>query len=186
MVQTQSAAASAALSPSVQPLATPPASGGDLFSLPPSAFQPKQAAPNAPIPTGQDRARRLIVVAEDLLTVLCRGEALGAPVLRRAVTEVFGGSDAEGVWSWKDIYEVQELGAPVLRRAVTEVFGGSDAEGVWSWKDIYEVQELAALMFVRKYREALNRRSPEAALATLEKLQSLLATHTRHSDASQR
>ena len=153
MVQTQSAAASAALSPSVQPLATPPASGGDLFSLPPSAFQPKQAAPNAPIPTGQDRARRLIVVAEDLLTVLCRGEALGAPV---------------------------------LRRAVTEVFGGSDAEGVWSWKDIYEVQELAALMFVRKYREALNRRSPEAALATLEKLQSLLATHTRHSDASQR
>jgi len=153
MPQTQSAAASAALSHSVQPLATPPASGGDLFSLPPSAFQPKQAAPNAPIPSAQDRARRLIAAAEDLLTVLCRGEALGAPVLRRAVTEAFGGSDAEGVWSWKDVYEAQELGA---------------------------------LMFVRKYQDALNRRAPETALATLEKLQSLLATHTRRSDASQR
>lgn len=109
MPQTQSAAASAALSHYVQPLATPPASGGDLFSLPPSAFQPKQAAPNAPIPSAQDRARRLIAAAEDLLTVLCRGEALGAPVLRRAVTEAFGGSDVEGVWSWKGCREVSAM-----------------------------------------------------------------------------
>ena len=72
------------------------------------------------------RATRLISAAEQLLPVLCRGQALEAKI---------------------------------LRSAMVTAFGGSDAEGAWQWKDVYEVQELAGLMFVRKYRDALARRS---------------------------
>ena len=80
----------------------------------------------------------------------------------------------------------QALEAKILRSAMVTAFGGSDSGGAWQWKDVYEVQELAGLMFVRKYRDALARREPLAALATLEKLQSLMATQTRRSDISQR
>lgn len=68
------------------------------------------------------------------------------------------------------------LAAPALRSAMVGAFGASDAEGAWNWKDVYEAQELAALLFVRKYRGALERREPMAVLATLEKLQSPLTT----------
>ena len=99
------------------------------------------------------RATRLISAAEQLLPLLCRGQALEAKI---------------------------------LRSAMVAAFGGSDSGGAWQWKDVYEVQELAGLMFVRKYRDALARLEPLAALATLEKLQSLTATQTRRSDISQR
>ena len=117
---------------------------GDLFSHKPQIRQPD---------SHHSRATRLISAAEQLLSVLCRGQALEAKV---------------------------------LRSAMVTAFGGSDSQGAWQWKDVYEVQELAGLMFVRKYRDALARREPLAALATLEKLQSLMATQTRRSDISQR
>ncbi|MBF0248000.1 MAG: strawberry notch family protein, partial [Alphaproteobacteria bacterium] len=117
---------------------------GDLFSH----------APEVQRPNGhQQRAARLIAVAENVLTVLCRGEAVTTAI---------------------------------LRAAMEAAFDGSDAQGLWAWKDAYEAQELATLLFVRKYRGALAQREPLARLATLEKLQSLLATHTRRSDVSQR
>ncbi|MCP4698466.1 MAG: methylase, partial [Gammaproteobacteria bacterium] len=123
------------------PASPPPPSShdGDLFS---------QTVARRP-----DRAVQLITAAEQLLTFLCRGQALEAKT---------------------------------LRSVMVAVFGGSDSGGAWNWKDVYEAQELAALLFVRKYREALSRREPAAVLATLEKLQSLLATQTRRSDVSQR
>ena len=134
-MQTQTAGTSTSA-----PSAPPPLPGGDLFSHKPDVRQP-------------DRAARLIAAAEELLAVLSQGQALAAPA---------------------------------LRSAMVTAFGGSDAEGAWNWKDVYEAQELAALLFVRKYREALDRREPAVVLATLEKLQSLLATQTRRSDRSQR
>lgn len=122
----------------------PPLPGGDLFSQPENIETPIKHP---------DRAARLVAAARDLLILLCRGEALSATA---------------------------------LRRAMVTAFGGSDSEGAWTWKDVYEVQEIAALLFIRKYRDALAGRKPLAALATLEKLQSLLATQTRRSDRSQR
>jgi hypothetical protein len=135
MTQAQTAAISSQVSS-----APPSVLGGDLFSHTPSVRQP-------------ERAVQLISAVEELLAVLCQGQAL-AP--------------------------------PALRSAMVTAFGGSDAEGAWNWKDVYEAQEIAALLFVRKYRDALIRREPLAVLATLEKLQSLLATQTRRSDISQR
>ncbi|GEQ99275.1 hypothetical protein JCM17844_29120 [Iodidimonas gelatinilytica] len=117
---------------------------GDLFSHAPEVQRPSAY---------QQRAARLIAVAEDVLAVLCRGEAVTTAI---------------------------------LRAAMEAIFDGSDAQGLWAWKDAYEAQELASLLFVRKYRDALAQREPLARLATLEKLQSLLATHTRRSDVSQR
>jgi hypothetical protein len=69
---------------------------GDLFSHTSEARQP-------------DRATQLISATESLLAVLCQGQALDAKTLRSAMLEAFGGSDAEGVWNWKDVYEAQEL-----------------------------------------------------------------------------
>ncbi len=122
------------------------AAEGDLFT---HARTHQVLQPNV----NETRASQLIAAAEGLLAVLCQGEALGLSL---------------------------------LRRVMVSAFGGSDSEGAWNWKDVYEAQEIAALLFVRKYREALAQREPLAVLATLEKLQSLLATHTRRSDRSQR
>ncbi len=117
---------------------------GDLFTHAPEVREPDKE---------QDRAVQLISAAEELLVVLCRGQALDAKT---------------------------------LRSMMVEAFGGSDSEGTWNWKDVYEAQELAGLLFVRQYRDALAKRDPLAVLATLEKLQSLMATQTRRSDVSQR
>ena len=87
MMQAQTGALSSRGSP------TPPSVlGGDLFSHTKSACQP-------------DRAAQLIAAAEGLLAVLCRGNAPSAPVLRRAMVAMFGGSDAEGAWGWKVAYD---------------------------------------------------------------------------------
>ena len=142
MTQVQTATAAPTASPALSSLSSIP--DGDLFSHRQQNHQPTNH---------HDRATRLISAAAQLLPVLCRGQALEAKI---------------------------------LRSAMVAAFGGSDAQGAWQWKDVYEVQELAGLMFVRKYRDALARREPLAALATLEKLQSLMATQTRRSDISQR
>ena len=142
MTQVQTATAAPTASPALSSLSSIP--DGDLFSHRQQNHQPTNH---------HDRATRLISAAAQLLPVLCRGQALEAKI---------------------------------LRSAMVAAFGGSDAQGAWQWKDVYEVQELAGLMFVRKYRDALARREPLAALATLDKLQSLMATQTRRSDISQR
>ena len=60
-----------------------------------------------------DRAVQLIAAAEELLTILSKGQALTVPALRTAMVTAFGASDADGVWNWRDVYE-----GPGTRRAV--------------------------------------------------------------------
>ena len=50
----------------------------------------------------------LFAAARALLPVLEAGKPLDATILRNAMTEVFGASDAEGGWVWKDAYEAAE------------------------------------------------------------------------------
>jgi len=84
-----------------------------------------------------------------------------------------------------------ESGRPVdagaLRAAMTESFGGTDAQGFWSWKDAYEACEIAQLLFLRRFGPAMHKRAgtPAALCAMLEKLASLLPTHTKRSAESQ-
>ncbi|API55186.1 MULTISPECIES: strawberry notch-like NTP hydrolase domain-containing protein [Rhizobium] len=73
-----------------------------------------------------------------------------------------------------------------LQQIMTEVFGGSDAEGLWLWKEAYEATEIAQVLFLRKFRAIVSgTRSPEAKLAMLTKVASLVPTHTRRSEESQ-
>ena len=77
--------------------------------------------------------------------------------------------------------------AAILRNAMEEAFGGSDAEGLWTWKLAYEATEAAQVLFLRKYGRAMRDKaaSPEAMLAMLSRLASLLPTQTRRSEESQ-
>ena len=50
----------------------------------------------------------LFAAAQALLPVLEAGRPLDAAILRDAMTEAFGGTDAEGAWVWKDAYEAAE------------------------------------------------------------------------------
>jgi len=54
-------------------------------------------------------ASALIAAAQVLLPVLARGQAVDARALRDAMTTAFGGSDADGLWAWKDAYEGCEV-----------------------------------------------------------------------------
>jgi predicted RNA methylase len=81
----------------------------------------------------------------------------------------------------------QTIGAADLRATLMNAFGGSDAEGFWSWKDAYEATEAAQVLFLRKFGSAIAARgnAPQAALAMLTKVASLIPTHTRRSEESQ-
>src|SRR3546814_957740 len=54
------------------------------------------------------RALALHRAALDLLPTLIAGTALDARALRTTMEAAFGGSDAEGLWTWKDAYEACE------------------------------------------------------------------------------
>ncbi len=66
----------------------------------------------APVPSALPTvptASALIAAAQALLPMLARGQSVDARALREAMTSAFGGSDAEGLWAWKDAYEACEV-----------------------------------------------------------------------------
>lgn len=67
---------------------------------------PARAIPTA---TATATATALLAAAHALLPVLARGAPIEARILREAMTTAFGGSDAEGLWAWKDAYEACEI-----------------------------------------------------------------------------
>lgn len=65
-----------------------------------------------PLPLASDpatRASAILAAAERLLPDLVRGAAVDARALRSAMETAFGGSDADGLWTWKDAYEAGEV-----------------------------------------------------------------------------
>jgi len=54
--------------------------------------------------------------ATTLLPSLAKGEALDARLLRAAMEQVTGGSDAVGAWCWKDAYEASEVACVLFLR----------------------------------------------------------------------
>lgn len=79
------------------------------------------------------------------------------------------------------------IGVTDLRAVMSNAFGGNDAAGFWTWKDAYETTEAAQILFLRKFGPAIMTRADgqHAALAMLEKIASLMPTHTRRSEESQ-
>lgn len=62
------------------------------------------------------RADKLSRSGEALLKSLEHGHPIGAADLRTVLTDIFGGSDAEGFWSWKDAYEATEMAQVLFLR----------------------------------------------------------------------
>ena len=71
--------------------------------LPPAVPIDPTAEPARPI-----AGDALFAAAQTLLPVLEAGRPLDPAILRDAMTEAFGASDAEGGWVWKDAYEAAE------------------------------------------------------------------------------
>jgi hypothetical protein len=63
-----------------------------------------------------DTASALVAAANLLLPDLERGRAVDAQALRAAMVAAFGGSDAEGAWTWKTAYEACEAAQVLFLR----------------------------------------------------------------------
>src|SRR6478672_13007611 len=72
----------------------------------------------APAP---DRVSGLFHAATELARLLGQSRALDSRTLRSAMEAAFGGSDAAGVWVWKDAYEALEAAQVLFLRK----FGGA-------------------------------------------------------------
>ena len=73
----------------------------------PLGFDPAPT-PRPANPPRSSKGAKLIKTSGLLLPVLEQGLPITAPVLRSAMTSVFGASDNEGAWVWKDAYEACE------------------------------------------------------------------------------
>ncbi|MBB3965821.1 strawberry notch-like NTP hydrolase domain-containing protein [Rhizobium metallidurans] len=62
------------------------------------------------------RAGKLFRSGHALLPSLEHGQPIGAADLRAILMNIFGGSDAEGFWSWKDAYEATEVAQVLFLR----------------------------------------------------------------------
>ncbi len=74
-------------------------------------------------PVSASRADSILDAGRALLPFLERGQTIGAADLRSILMNAFGGSDAEGFWSWKDAYEATETAQVMFLRK----FGGAIA-----------------------------------------------------------
>jgi predicted RNA methylase len=82
----------------------------------------------APAPHAIDAAQAIHQAAAILLPFLEQGEPVTTSALRVAMTDSFGGTDAQGFWVWKDAYEALEAaqilflrryGAAILSRSTS-------------------------------------------------------------------
>jgi hypothetical protein len=64
----------------------------------------------------KSRADELIEAAGRIASLLEQGEVVTSGDLRHIMTEFFGGSDAEGLWLWKDAYEATEAAQVLFLR----------------------------------------------------------------------
>ena len=77
----------------------------DALARPPL---PTLATAPAASPARPSPGDALFTAAQALLPVLEAGRPMDAAILRDAMTEAFGASDAAGGWVWKDAYEAAE------------------------------------------------------------------------------
>ncbi|MGL4526170.1 MAG: strawberry notch-like NTP hydrolase domain-containing protein [Aestuariivirga sp.] len=105
-----------------------------------------------------DEAAAVFAAAQHLLTHLEQGERIDAAMLRAAMTDTFGASDATGAWDWKLAYEATEAATVLFLRR----FG---------------------LALIRKAGKS-DSNMPQAMLSLLARIAALLPTQTRRSEES--
>lgn len=88
----------------------------------------------APVPAASGFAARgvaLLAAARGLLPSLEAGRPIDAAILRAAMVQAFGGSDAEGAWDWKSAYDACEAAEILfLRRYGQTIVGRAPASAL--------------------------------------------------------
>ncbi len=74
------------------------------------------AAPLSVASSSVTKAGAIARAAHDLLLHLERGQRIDAPVLRTAMENAFGASDADGGWDWKTAYDACEAATVLFLR----------------------------------------------------------------------
>ena len=120
-----------------------------------SGVSPRPNPPSPTPPVHGDKPARLLAAARTLLGTLQAGRPLSATVLRTALTEAFGATDADGAWAWRDAYDAAEAAVVLFVRR----YG----------------------MAMRRQAGA-GPQGPTAMLAMLERLAALEPSHTRRSE----
>jgi len=88
------------------------------------------AAPAASLPLAPNAppAAAILAAAGHLLPHLEQGRAIDAAILRSAMEQAFGASDASGAWDWKTAYDaceaatilfMRKYGKPLFRKAAS-------------------------------------------------------------------
>ena len=121
----------------------------------PQRVSPRPNPPSSRPPARSDKPARLLAAARTLLGTLQAGRPLSATVLRTALTEAFGATDADGAWAWRDAYDASEAAVVLFVRR----YG----------------------MAMRRQAGA-GPQGPTAMLAMLERLAALEPSHTRRSE----
>jgi predicted RNA methylase len=75
-----------------------------------------QTVPTSPRLETKTRAEALIDAAGQITLLLEQGKVVTTTDLRQIMIEAFGGSDAEGLWLWKDAYEATEIAQVLFLR----------------------------------------------------------------------
>ncbi|MBY3516487.1 methylase [Rhizobium laguerreae] len=86
-----------------------------------------QIVSTSPRPDIKTRAEALMDAGGQITQRLEHGKLLTTADLRQIMTEVFGGSDAEGVWLWKDAYEATEIAQVLFLRKFRAIVSGTQS-----------------------------------------------------------
>ncbi len=81
----------------------------------------------SPRPDIKTRPAAFMNAAGQITSLLEQGKVLNAADLRHVMTKVFGGSDAEGLWLWKDAYEVTEAAQVLFLRKFRSIASRAQA-----------------------------------------------------------
>ncbi|MGO7185844.1 strawberry notch-like NTP hydrolase domain-containing protein [Rhizobium brockwellii] len=84
-----------------------------------------QIVSTSPRPDIKTRAEALMDAGAQITLLLEQGKVLATAALRQIMTEVSGGSDAEGVWLWKEAYEATEIAQVLFLRRFRAIVSGT-------------------------------------------------------------
>jgi hypothetical protein len=82
----------------------------------PASVAAVAAAPLPVRPASLNKADAIVGAAQHLLLHLQRGQRVDAPMLRTAMENAFGASDADGGWDWKTAYDACEAATVLFLR----------------------------------------------------------------------
>lgn len=98
---------------------------------PSTALAAAPAVAASPLASPSDIARCIGAAAHHLLPHLEQGRQVDAAILRAAMEQAFGGSDASGAWDWKAAYDTCEAASVLFLRKYGKVLLRKAGSPLW-------------------------------------------------------